>query len=90
MADEELKNAIKTKRPVMLKVILLGWIYYECVSGILADGEDITAILKDRCGHSVTYAAPKMLRYATKEEIAEANRPIWERSRWYSVRCKGL
>lgn len=68
MTETEVKEAIKNKKAVMLKVILLGWIYYRRIVGI-TNTEPVSVILQDRNENSYTVADPKMVRYANENEI---------------------
>ncbi len=71
MTNDELKQALFNKRPVIHNKPPLGEIEYKCVSAIIyrvnKEGKlDISAELTDICGHSVSTADPAQLRY--KEE----------------------
>lgn len=65
--NNELKEALLNQRPVILNQPLYGELHYSCVSAIIyrvKNGKlDISAELKDKCGRSVTIAAPKQIRY---------------------------
>ena len=62
MTMEEVKEAIRAQVPVRIRALsmmMLEEIEYKRIICILplADGEKIpTAVLEDRCGHSVSYA----------------------------------
>lgn len=71
MTNDELKQALFNKRPVIHNMPLLGEIEYKCVSAIIyrvnkQSKLDISAELTDICGHSVSTVDPALLRY--KEE----------------------
>lgn len=68
MTNDELKQALLNKRPVILNTPLTGKIEYDFVSAIIYrvnkdDKLDISAELTDKCGHSVTIADPKHIQY---------------------------
>ena len=68
MTETEVTEAIKNKKSVMLKDILLGWIHYRCIAGV-TNTEPASVILQDLNGSSFTVADPKMVRYANENEI---------------------
>ncbi len=75
MTHDELNTALLKGRPVILKIHLLGDVYFDRVSGVhygVKDGKlTISAVLKNDSSNYVTNADPKMVRYATADETAE-------------------
>lgn len=63
MTIEEMRKAKENNLPVICQLHALDpAIEYTCISEIVQKGNICTAILKDKCGRSVTYAAPECLR----------------------------
>lgn len=67
MDNNELKKALFNQRPIILDAPTTGELHYKFVSAIIyrvKNGKlDVTAELKDKCGHSVTIADSKKIRY---------------------------
>lgn len=68
MTNEELKIALLTRRPVILKIASMGEIEYAYVSGIIYRRDDnggiyVEAEVMDRCLHSVTRIGPEAIRF---------------------------
>lgn len=79
MDIEQALTAQRLKRPVVLSVPLLGDINYECILSIHSRlpkyGINTTvAVLKDKCGHSITVAPLHRLRLKETEKSAELPR----------------
>lgn len=67
MHNEELKEALLSKRPVILDVPSMGELHHKYVSAIIYRVNNgkfcISAEVKDKCNHSVAIVEPKMIRY---------------------------
>lgn len=68
MSNEELKEALINRRPIIANFPLIGEIEYAYVSAIiyrrnLRGGVDISAEIMDKCLHSVTTIDPKHISY---------------------------
>lgn len=68
MTNEELKEALINRRPVIASTPLTGEIEYAYVSAIIyrrnkRGGVDISAEIMDKCLHSVSIVDPKNIQY---------------------------
>lgn len=68
MSNEELKEALMNRRPVIVTTPLIGEIEYKYVSAIIYrrkdDGTvDVAAEVLDKCLHSVCIVDPKHIQY---------------------------
>lgn len=73
MNNEELKEALINRRPIIARSPLMGEIEYAYVSAIIykrneRGGVYVIAELIDKCGRSVTVTDPKYLKYKEDHE----------------------
>lgn len=76
MTNEELKEALMNRRPIIACIPLLGKIEYAYVSAITykrneQGGVNITAQLMDKCLHSVLEIDPKHIAYKDRVALNE-------------------
>lgn len=80
MTNAELKEALRSKRPIIAKIINIGEVFYKCVEevkyrwgGTYEKGHIVcSAVLLDKNGKSSTTILARYLRYATEEEIKKS------------------
>ena len=68
MSNEELKEALINRRPIIARIPPMGEIEYAYVSAIIyrrneRGGVDVSAEIMDKCLHSVTTIDPKHIQY---------------------------
>lgn len=68
MSNEELKEALINRRPIIAHIPSVGKIEYAYVSAIIyrrneRGGVDVSAEIMDKCLHSVTTIDPKHIQY---------------------------
>lgn len=68
MSNEELKEALINRRPIIARIPSMGEIEYTYVSAIIyrrneRGGVDVSAEIMDKCLHSVTTIDPKYIQY---------------------------
>lgn len=68
MSNEELKEALINRRPIIAHIPSMGEIEYAYVSAIIyrrneRGGVDVSAEIMDKCLHSVTTIDPKHIQY---------------------------
>ena len=73
MTNEELKEALLNRRPVVCKTLFEGDIKHKYVSAVIyrATAENkiiVSAELTDKNGHSISIASPEAIRYDDQQK----------------------
>lgn len=75
MEVSELKDALLSKRPVIVEKALLGEVFQSQITAIIytanEDKIDVSIETKDAFANSVAVSSPETVRYATSQEISD-------------------